>query len=421
MVGKKGFIHVIEAVLVSILAISTLPYLMQTSSSGSDWEEIQLRKTGEDILISLEKSGQLKNISNYNQSETQNLINSILGERSNSIQYNLKEVDSYRKSIRIGFNCTSCNIEDERKRIYDIFTPIWLNGRLIEFQISEFSWDRFQERQMVSGRKFDLIFINSEEQATNVNQTKLEKHIAKGGGVVEYADISDPNQDLQNEIFGLEDGPTGTQNMTFKNRGEPEKQNYDPGKLFYGTGSTVLCSGSGSEWQGSWDVRGESHEVNVTDSGSFYSVEIGPHNNLIEGDSFTVDSYNFTLERVQVKDEGYYQDKSMVWIRHEKEYDFQDFSDDGVESVHQNGTVLSDGTESGMVVNKANRAAWVSKGSGDDVKGLVQSAALWTTKGEQWKFLRSPSSNSVQINYFTARKEEIYEPYKVVMNLWYIY
>ncbi|MFP4045793.1 MAG: hypothetical protein ACLFS3_01920 [Candidatus Aenigmatarchaeota archaeon] len=419
MVSEKGFIHVIEAVLVSVLAISMLPYIIQTPGSGSDWEEVRLRKTGNDILVSLEKSDQIQNISTYNQTEIGELFNGILGERTDSIQYNIKERNSYRESIRIGFNCTSCDPDKFKESLLDTFTPVWLNGRPIEFQIFEFDWDDFKGEDTLARQEFDLVLINGSDQMDNVNQTKLEKHISEGGGVIEYAEVENVNSNLQQEIFGLDSTSEGSSDMVFTERNEPRKQNYEPGKIFYGTGSTVIASDEGDQWRGTWTMRGNSYSVNV--SLEPCTVDIGSHNGLEEGDNFTTGGYNFTLEKVRSPESGYYENKVLVWIRHKNGYEFNDFSNQGITSLHENGTVLENEDEAGMVVNEANRAAWIAPAPGDDIEGLLQAAAIWATKGEQWQFQRSPGRKSVQASHFTARHGEIYEPYEVVINLWYIY
>lgn len=420
MVSESGFIHVVEAVLVSVIAVSMLVLVFQPVRITEDWERAGLKNTGEDILSSLEKNGTLEDIMEYNRTEIQNIFQEILGGKR-SIQYNLRTENAYKNKIRVGYNCTGCDVKSERREIQKILKPPILNGRMITFNVFPFNW------RNLSSYRIDVVFLNGDGQlslAKSYNST-LKRFLSRGGGAVEYVDLENNEiDDFQENIFGLETGSGSGEELNFSNRNDVSKLNYDPSKVFYGVASVANTSG-GEGW---WRIRGKKFKVEVVEDGDSYNVTV---NETIcvdckAGDTFNISEYNFTIEEAGTVEGGVYRGDVLVWFRHHPGYDFTNFVDGSEGDISGGDTkaVLEtkDGNEAGYVINSSRgRAAWVSRGGGDDVKGLVTSAVVWGAGEGWWNFLRSPGEDSVTVSHFVSKNGEIYKTYKVVLTLWSIY
>lgn len=445
MVGRKGFIHVVEAVLISVVAIALIPSLLRGVHIKEKWTRTNLERMGEDILTSLHKSGELEKIMSYNRTEVRRLFEGgensegVLGARSNFIQYNMKTEHAYKSRIWVGFNCTGCDPAQKKREIQKILKPVWLNGRFIRFHVFPFSWNNFTGAE--KNYKINVIFLKGDEQAEQAKncwgnsdcKDGLKNHLSRGNGIVEYADLGgiDPSSDFQSEVFGLANGSSGSENLTFANRANVSKPNYEPSKLFYGVGSSANTSGMTNT--GKWTIWKTDYNVTVEDVSDGYNVTVSDGqtycDNCKVGENFSINNNEFVVEKVKEMESGIWSGQTLVWFRHLEEpekYKFVNFvggknvkpaNDEWSRSVLN----VTD-SESGFIINESSgRTAWVSQGRGDDVKGLVQSAVIWSAERGKWNFLRSPGRGAVTARQYVVNSREIYEPYEVILTLWYIY
>ncbi|MFB6216281.1 MAG: hypothetical protein ABEJ72_04835, partial [Candidatus Aenigmatarchaeota archaeon] len=336
---------------------------------------------------------------------------------------------AYKNRIRVGFNCTECDVRTERNRIRRMLKPPHLNGRTLKIQVFPFSWEN------MSKYSIDTIVLNGKDQTglARDHRDMVERFLKSGGGLVEYSNLrSGDINSFRRDVFGLEAGDTSTEEIEFVNRENVTRMNYEPSKLFYGVASIVNVSGGPNTWDGTWTLWNNRIDVRVEDVANGYTVTVNETScvDCSVGDTFSLNGYNFTVERIGTVDSTVYGDQMMVWLRHEnrpQEYSFNNFVDgpeDGDISAEVSRTVLSteDGNEAAFVVSKKfGRASWVSRGRGDDVRSVLTTAVVWSSGEGWWNFLKSPGSKSVTVKRFVSKNGEIYKTYRVVMTLWSIY
>lgn len=428
MVGKKGFIHVVEAVLVSVIAISMFLFIVEPFSISEDWSQVKMEKTAEDVLLSLDKNGTLEHIMEYNRSNIQERVDSVIGHRA-GLEYNIRTENAYKNKIRIGFNCTECDVRDEQLKIERKLKPPYVNGREIDLQVFSFHW------QNLTRYDIDVVLLNGKEQTSlaRSHSSKVQRFLSGGNGIVEYSNLE--NNDLGNfrrDVFGLEDGQDSTDDIEFSNSQDVGKKNYEPYKLFYGVASVANVSGGPDTWDGKWTVREEDLKVELEDVSEGYNISINQTtcDNCKVGETFQMDGNEFTIEGVGDTEDVIYGDQMLIWIRHEKQpqdYYFKNFvngPEDGDIAANSSKTVLetSDGNEAAFVINDdIGRSAWVSRGSGDDVKAVLTSAVIWSAGEGWWNYLKSPGDDSVTVSHFVSKNGEMYKTHKVVMTMWNIY
>lgn len=441
MVKNKGFIHIVEAVLISMIIVSMIPALLQPVSFEENWGRIRLKKTGRDILKTLDQSGELDRIMSFNSTEVRQILEGggnrrgILQQRGDLIQYGVRTENAYKNTIRVGFNCTGgCDPDAEKNRIERILAPTWFNGRFIKFQVFPFNWKKFQGNNQYYD--IDVIFLNGDDQVDEAENywgggnSKIKTFLERGNGIVEYVNLTSADMNtFQENVFGLAGSSTGgTGDLEFVNRDDTTKPNYEPSKIFYGTGSFANDTQSA---EGNWTVRGEKHNITVEKVSDGYNVTISDGTthceDCKEGDSFPMGGYDFTIDKVKEMETGPYGGEYVVWFRHGEGYEFSNFVEDGdIKPINDewDRAVLEvpSRQEAGFVVNESlGKVAWISKGGSDDVKGLVQAGVIWSAGKGWWNVLRSPGRDAVSVSRFGINQQEVYEPYRVVLNLWYIY
>ncbi|RLJ03061.1 MAG: hypothetical protein DRP11_01845, partial [Candidatus Aenigmatarchaeota archaeon] len=411
-------------------------------------EKAKLLRYGEDILAVMDKDGTLEKLMELNETEIDDEIDDIIGSKTR-IGYSLKTMGTFKNQIRVGYNCTvgcdtSTGIENEGAKIKDILGSGYLNGRKIEFFVFPFSYSNFSSYQM------DVIFINGEEQLEPAidNVDLLKTYIKRGYGIVEYVNLtaqnfnSPPKRNFQKEIFGVADtapNPSGLCggircNLTFSNRIDPTSKNFYIGKIFYGISMDVNTATGNTDWRtGTWKLWWREYGVNISRTGSdFDKVQIDTDRDGLfddevkyqEGDTFSLDGFNFRVDKI--KEDGY-----VVWFDPLPEYKIINFAYGDVANFEESSEQVVMNTslrQTAVILNQSNenygRAVWVSRGSDDpedDIRAIVKSAVLWAAGEGWWNLPRSFSEERVNVRYFFSGGQEVYEPYEVILTLWYLY
>ena len=429
----------IEIVLISLIVIISIPVLLYPFAENVEWEKNTLINDGKDFASISDKipDGQesfMQNIMEKNRTEIINEFKDIIGNRSKTINYGMLTRGAIKNTIRVGFNCTSvgCN-ETMKNYLRNILRPTYVNGRLISFDIIDFSFNDLENYDI------DVIFLNDTEQMNisddYINQVK--DFLSDGGGIVEFVSTKDVVQNwdnghkqLQPDIFGVSPGSGGgTGDMVFKNHNNPRNPNYAIQKYFYGVGAYVEFNVSG---YGNLTLWEENHPVKI--NAGYASVDVDTDlstpgfesTNLGEGDQFSIDynskTHSFSVEKIDDSCEYVI----INFLREPNLYEFKEVSlnppitpNDG----NENRTVLEcTGGRDALIINENyGKAAWVVYGEGDDFNALLKSSIMWAAEDKWWNILKTISGEQTKVSYFVSQGEEFNEPYWVEINLWYVY
>ena len=137
----------VEIVLISLIVIISIPVLLYPFAENVEWEKNTLMNDGKDFASISDKipDGQesfMQNIMEKNRTEIINEFEYIIGNRSKTINYGMSTGGAIKNTIRVGFNCTGvgCN-ETMKNYLRNILRPTYVNGRLISFDIIDFSFN----------------------------------------------------------------------------------------------------------------------------------------------------------------------------------------------------------------------------------------------------------------------------------------
>lgn len=229
----KGFVHIVEVVIVSLMAVLSVPFLLNPLKGDVDWADARLAVAGKDILETLDNindggESYLQNIMSKNASEITSKIDEIMGPRR-TMGFGMRTFGAYKNIIRVGFNCTSCVSEDVSGEIATHLTPADVNGRNITFSVFPFQYENIDRLDV------DVILIYNNPSQHEPFESRVRNHLSRGRGVVEFSDLSGANA-FQQGIFSLSPGgpPVTGGNQTFVNNDSVAKQGYEIQKIYYG-------------------------------------------------------------------------------------------------------------------------------------------------------------------------------------------
>ncbi|UCG95253.1 MAG: hypothetical protein JSV92_04385 [archaeon] len=464
---KKGIVHMLEAILVSLTFLLIVPFLLYPFLIRTDWSYVQMSVNGQDLLSTLDRlpdpldvGGEkfLQNIMGRNTSYlTDEITKNFRWLENRRINYGIETIGSIRNEIRVGVNCTDgagggCynnRIEDEIGYLEYILRPAYINGRYVEFRVFPFSYDR------MSRTKMDVILVRGEIQKNEANNRVDEiksVFLERGTGIVGFYDAAPPaNDDIETEIFGIKAGAVGDLSLgiddIFINSDNASWPNYGIQKYFYGVGinqnftykwreenETAITLWSSQYWFRRNDTGCAAGvdwcrlDIDTDHLGTKDYDFFGKN----EGYDFSITDplgtdFDFEIEKIDQRG-GFF----VLNFDRGTPYRFETFENNPIRSrkspITQEQYVLieTDTNKAAMVVNGSDetrwRAVWLSEEkSGDDINSLLKSALIWASDRSWWNVLRSVSGEHTKMSYFVSQGEDFYEPYWVELTLWYVY
>ena len=190
---KKGFMHIVELVVISLLMILVVYQLYRNVPSESFWDRAQLSTLSGDILHSLDAKG----VSWTDTGQVEAELIRLLG-RTNII-FDIEIQNLPKPDLWVGCICTEPEYGEYSGALTGTFT---LNG--MDYRIR---MERISPQQPEFPLIYDVIIIGKDPEMLEGYQRSLEKYLLAGRGVIEIRDFDQPhvsNDDAQLNIFGLE-------------------------------------------------------------------------------------------------------------------------------------------------------------------------------------------------------------------------
>lgn len=185
----KGFMHVVEMLLVILLVLFVFTQFASIPSISADWQKTKLTLMGNDILHTLEASG----VDWFNRTEVVNSLNKTLPE---NIMYSVTIRNAIKPQIKIGCLCS----DSELAAVNGMLSPggFWLNGANTSFEVVKVG-----SAAELFSLDFDVALVYGYEAFTDpAVYAAMKNFLAYDRGIVEIADL--PVMDnTQKAIFGL--------------------------------------------------------------------------------------------------------------------------------------------------------------------------------------------------------------------------
>ena len=208
MNAMKGFVRILEAVIASLILLSSLSYFF-TISAPTDWDVVLLQADVEDALTSMDKTFLQDYITANNKTAIENMTRSLLPE---TVDFSSAIEGIPNADIFIGCNCSEQEISDLKQRILRLNAEdmIRFKNRNITIKVKNESINNIDPRT-------NILFLFGYEDLTP-NRPFIDLFLARGGAMFMLARI-DPQYPLDDDmvqIFGLEEVlPSGQKTARF--------------------------------------------------------------------------------------------------------------------------------------------------------------------------------------------------------------
>jgi len=187
---RKGFVHVMEMIVVIVMTIFSLTQFSYLSIPQADWERTKLALLGDDILLTLSK----KNINWFDDNAVTSAINKFI-ENSN-IAYSIKLTNVIKENINIGCLCDA----NDMVGIEEALKP---NPLLINSERIRFITHRIDSINGLFNPAYDLVIICHYTDLSSMKTTVM-RYLSLDKGIIELFPLERSDIDsVQKDIFGV--------------------------------------------------------------------------------------------------------------------------------------------------------------------------------------------------------------------------
>ena len=425
---EKGFINLLELIIVAIVLFAAFTILFPRASYKSGWDYAQLLLRGRDVVLTVDALGKT-----YEYSFDKNSFDSFLSKLFSGTNFLVWSTtdDAIKNKIKIACVCSGEQIQT----LTNWLKNVRINGRDINFVIYQSS--------LTSIAPSDVMLIWGYRDLSPY-RSSIENYLTTAG-IVEIMDFTTTVDDVQESIFGITNGGGwGNAIDSVVKPGTAKQLTYQSYKLFYhlpyalkateDAELTTVCIQSNKT--GNFTIRNLIRKFWICDSSSVYFDTDGDGvedtGALYVNDTFTIDGFNFKLAYIDSSD------KIRVVFMNRPEYEFADFirasaierikpSNDDYSRVLIYRTNPEPEKACGVILNNiSGSTAWIADFTrdgfdvGDDLKLLLTSLLLWASNKEE-----SVSITNLRIGYVTSfvnvEDKDVFEIYKLDFGLGYPY
>ena len=196
---KKGFINVVEVIIVIIVLFVAFGVLFPGFTYRGKWGDALLLLKGRDLIVTMDRTGQLYDYS-FNPENLQNFLDTIIPSNETGLLSWSETEGTIKTTIWIACNCSN----EEMNEVLSWTKGFRINDRDIDFMLCYTNLDSINPCLATS----DVLFIFGYQNISAVLNT-LKAYLTTGSGIVEMADVT-KEQLLRErplngtaEIFGL--------------------------------------------------------------------------------------------------------------------------------------------------------------------------------------------------------------------------
>ena len=196
----KGFVRILEAIVASIILLSSLSYFF-TISAQTNWNTALLQTNVEDTLATMDKTVLQDYIIENNKIAIENKLRSLLPD---TVGFSTKLVGIPNPEIFIGCDCSDQEINDLKRILrLDPNDTIRFKERTITIKVKNESISSIDPRT-------NILFLFGYEDLT-ASRPFIDRFLERGGSTFMFAKIDNLDANLK-EIFGLEEVTLGIEN-----------------------------------------------------------------------------------------------------------------------------------------------------------------------------------------------------------------
>lgn len=195
---KKGFINIVETIIVIIVLLVAFGVLFPGFTYRGRWGDALLILKARDLIVTMDRIGQLYNYS-FNPENLQNFLDTIVPSNETGLLSWSETEGTIKTTTWIACNCSN----EEMNDVLSWTKGFRINDRDIDFMLCYTNLDSINPCLATS----DVLFIFGYEYlSSSAVRNTLKGYLNSGNGIVEMADVTVEQlaaDDGQAEIFGL--------------------------------------------------------------------------------------------------------------------------------------------------------------------------------------------------------------------------
>jgi hypothetical protein len=195
MFGKKGFITMLEMIIVIIILLVAFGIIFPGFNYKSKWTDVLLLVRSRDVVVAADRVGQLYNYS----FSTKNMQNFVSSASTGQIGFvsGIGVEGALKSDITVACNCTN----DDLNNLISWFRGLKINGREITMTPCYTNLEKINP--CIDSSDVLLIF-GSNDLSRQSYLNLMENYLRSGGGIIEISDLNPASLDnVQKTIFGL--------------------------------------------------------------------------------------------------------------------------------------------------------------------------------------------------------------------------
>lgn len=272
----KGFIKILEAIIASIILLTSLTFFFSTQLRESNWGDTLLKIKTDDALAALVKSGDAQQYVRTNDTEGINnaLLNPNLAIMPPTIDYSVQVLGIPNPVILVGCDCTQAQIETLQSLLGS------LNFNYKERDISI----RIAPDKVDNVRNETNVLVIFGYRDLTPSKQKLSRFLERGGTILMIGDLTEAqvNDGYLNETFGLRWVSGSRSNTgTFLEPDNERRASFRINKYY----SNLTGSAASFDFTGTATIQNLDERTIVTD-GTFSLVKINQE--IVNGHGRTV-------------------------------------------------------------------------------------------------------------------------------------
>ncbi len=199
----KGFVHMIEVIIVVVMALFAFFQFSYITTPDMDWERTKLGLLGDDVLLAMDRI----DVNWFDKSQVESNMTKLIS--SSNIIYSVKLDNAIKQNISIGCLCDAAQATTLGNALKP--SPMRINDERINFKVIQ-----VDTLNALLNPAYDVVIIPTYQA---LNTANLMRYLSYEKGVIELFGLNEGEViGAQRDVFGLDwstDIPDGSGNVTF--------------------------------------------------------------------------------------------------------------------------------------------------------------------------------------------------------------
>ena len=251
----KGFVHIVEAIISSIIILTSLSFFLTPVVKQSNWDSSFAEVRAQDAISAAYANGSIQAIVRQNNGTLmRDMMEKLLGQ---STDFTIDIIGIPNPEIYVGCNCSAADVSNLETDLAPLnFT---YKGRTIDVRIQPVS--------ALDPKESDIILFTSADDLNDAysnaaSRNSIEKFLENGGTVMLIGDITQPQSSYPaiSGLFNISwNGNGNPKNSMFHNSDNTEFPSYNIAKYY----SNVSGFDASSEIFDRFDIANDINKVDI--------------------------------------------------------------------------------------------------------------------------------------------------------------